>query len=263
MLKKLIVAAVVGGFVVAAVKGTQLGRWAWFEVRSAWHKAEKNIPIEKQIAMLEDDFKALDTKAIPAKIHELAEARNQNKRLDEQVAVMEAEQKAWHDRLVARRAEIKKANGQVSVDAALANLDAESARWEQGEKALANLRKARDETTKQADTIRDEGRTLVAKRNELGARLQTLKIKLKEIKQQEMRKGRGKADTDTGDLENRLAELEKQVGARAQESNARDEIFETQAAATPTVSRAEREARIDARLGGSAAARPAAVPKSD
>jgi len=263
MLKKLMIAAVVGGLVVAAVKGTQVGKWAWFEIRSAWNKAEKSVPLDKQIAMLEEDLKALDQKAIPKKVHELSAAREEHDRLTLQVAKMEQDQKAWYARLTARRAELKTAPAQVSLDKALADLDDESAKWEQGEKALADLRKARDGAAAQADAIRDEGRGLVAKRNELGARLQTIKAKLKEIKQQEMRDGRGKDDTDTGDLENRLAELEKQVGARGQESKARAEIFDTPAPAVPAVSRAEREARIDARLGGNTSTKPAIQKAGD
>lgn len=269
MIKKLIVAAVVGGLAVAAVKCTKMGRWAWYKAETAWTKAEKDIPLKDQIGMLEKDLQVLDDTTLPAKVAELADARRENARLSQQVAEMEKAQQKWHDTLTTRLTEVKKANGQVAFNGrmvpvadALTALDRESKEWERSQDAMIKLREARDVAAQQADAVRDEGRALLAKRNELAARIQALKIKLKNLKMQELKSRRPVGNSEAAQLESRVAEAEGLLESREAEPKARAEIFGTQTTvpAGPVPSADSIEARL--KVGQPSTAAPA-TPKGE
>jgi len=266
MIRKLVVAAGVGGLLVAAARGTELGRWVVYKIGSAWSKAEKDIPLEDQIAMMERDLQKVDEKTIPAKVRELAEARREQTRLTEQAAEMQKAQQAWHERLTAQLEEVKKATGQVAlngqpvpVDEARRQLAKELEQWEKGQDAMVKLVAARDAAGKTADAVRDEGRAMVAKRNELAARIQAMKTKLRQVRQQEMKTRKPGDDTDLAKLEGRVAGAEKALDSRAEEPKAAEEVFGTPTTTLPLApSTAELEARLKARQSTPAPAAGAA-----
>jgi len=272
MFRKLIVAAVVGGLAVAAVKCTKLGRYAWHEVRGAWAQAENDIPLEKQIAMLEEDVKVLDSKTIPKKIHELAEIRAERQLLDQQVATLEKSQKATQEALAARLKAIKEATGHVSVDGkpvpvaeALAALERDTRSWELGQQTLTNLRTARDQAKQNGDVLGDQLKALVAQKEDLSAKIQVLKTKLRQVRLQQMKSDHQADDGELARLKAATQELEKKVLTEEQKQAVTTEVYGAKAAppaavaAPVTTSVTDLESRIN---GSKPAAAPTAPPKA-
>lgn len=268
MIKKLVIAAVIGGLAVAAVKVTKYGRYVWHEITSTVRQAEEDIPLEKQIAMLEEKHRKLQSVALPKKIHELAVANKEYERLAGEVAVEEARQADTQKTLAARLDALKKANGQVTAGIpagdTLGALEKDTAAWKAAQQVLAGRKATRDQSKANADVLAEQLTTLSKEIKDLGGQIQDMKVKLQQVRLQQMKSRHQTDNSDLAAAKKEAQEIANRIAVAEEEqrlTNQLDGIPTTQkpvAAPVPTKSLAALEADIT----GSPTAAPPAVQRA-
>jgi chromosome segregation ATPase len=269
MFKKMIVVAVVGGLAVAAIKGTRWASYIRTELNSLRESAEEEIPLDKQLAMLEDGVKRLD-RTILSKINEVAKAQAEAGDLDKQVVDLQARQNEKKVKLSEWLTAIKTANGQFvkvgdksfAKSAVEADLDRDFKQWELNNVTLEKLKIARDAHLQNATILKEQLDALVAQQKQVGAEVQALKAELQQLRLKQIKSKVQSDNSDLARLKEDLRKLRVKVDAQQHKQNLMTEVFgkaETPQAA-PSLTLDAIEAKLNADAPAATATQPTPEP---
>jgi chromosome segregation ATPase len=189
MLKKLVIAGIVGVVLVSAVKEMKVGSYLRSEFATIRARAEANIPPEREIARLRNEIKLLD-KDIMTVVAQLAKERVEVAQLREKADDMRAKQGRDKELLQARATAIKSATENVTFGDRTISITEAKAELEDGVRRFTTNQKSLDaiDTTissrekvklgleKQLDTMKNQKVELTAAVDALEAELTALKL---------------------------------------------------------------------------------------
>lgn len=210
MLKKLIIAGIVGVVVVSAVGKMKVGSYIRSEIASIREQAESQVPPEREIARLRNEIKLLD-KDIVKVIEQLAKERVEVAQLREKADELRAKQSRDKELLQARATAIKAATENVtfgdrtlSTAEAKAELEEGVRRFSANQKSLDAIDATANSRDKVKLTLEKQLDTMKSQKIELTAAVDALEAELTALKLQQME---SKYQTD----ETRLAKIKEDI----------------------------------------------------
>lgn len=222
MIKKLLLAAVVGVVIFSAVKGTKAFHYAKQEVASVGDWVDSQIPTERKIQQLRKEVKALDKdidKAQNALVGEIVDVE----RLAKDIATLRTDVTAEEDKVVAMGKKIKDAKGQVaygrltlSPDAALQQLNSDTKRVVARKTTLGNMEQTLASRERIKDALQKQVEGLRRNKQDLTVAIDKLEAEYKVLQYEQIESKYQVDDTRLSGVKQSLRDLQRDVDIQRQ-----------------------------------------------